>query len=76
MSTMLIPIILLGKYFELMAKGRTSEAISSLLKLRAKTAILVKVDRNYNIESEETIDVDLVQKGDILKVPVLSPSCS
>eukprot|EP01125_Pyxidicula_operculata_P019708 TRINITY_DN7166_c1_g1_i1.p2 TRINITY_DN7166_c1_g1~~TRINITY_DN7166_c1_g1_i1.p2 ORF type:complete len:877 (+),score=150.09 TRINITY_DN7166_c1_g1_i1:3183-5813(+) len=62
MSIMLIPIILLGKYLEMIAKGKTSEAISKLLNLKAKTALLV-VDGGT-----KEIDVDLIQTGDILKV--------
>lgn len=68
MSTMIIPIILLGKYFELLAKGRTSEAISALLRLKATNAMLVSVDRSLEVTSETLIDCDFIQKHDVLKV--------
>jgi Cu+-exporting ATPase len=68
MSIMLIPIILLGKYLELNAKGKTSEAIHKLLSLKSKVAILVELDENNEVKSEQEIDVDLVQQGDFLQV--------
>jgi len=69
-AAFLITFILLGKYFEAMAKGRTSEAIKKLLKLGAKTAI---VERNGK---EVEIPIEGVKPGDIVivkpgqKIPV------
>jgi Cu+-exporting ATPase len=69
MSIMLIPIILLGKYLEMRAKGKTSEAIHKLLSLQSKVAVLVELDETKeNQQSTRDIDVDLVQIGDILQV--------
>jgi len=61
-SAMLICFVLLGKYLETVAKGKTSEAIRKLMSLQATKAVLV----NGEIETE--IDIDLVQRGDVLKV--------
>ena len=47
---------------EARSKGRTTDALKSLMKLAPKTA---NVERNG---VEETIDIDLVQKGDIFVV--------
>lgn len=68
MSSMLIPIIVFGKLLETLAKRKTGEAITKLLQLRATTAILVQLDKFNNVIEEKTIDVDLIQKNDLLKV--------
>jgi len=68
MSIMLIPIILLGKYLELTAKGKTSDAIHKLLNLQSKVAVLIELDENKELKSEKEIEVDLVQIDDILQV--------
>ena len=44
-SAVIITLILLGKYLEAVAKGRTSEAIKKLMGLQAKTARVVRDGR-------------------------------
>lgn len=44
-SAMLISFILLGKYLESMAKGKTSDALSKLTELAPETACLLNLDR-------------------------------
>ncbi|KAK6947765.1 hypothetical protein RJ641_001238 [Dillenia turbinata] len=67
-SAMLISFILLGKYLEVLAKGKTSEAIAKLMNLAPDTAILLTVDDNGNVRSEQEIDSRLIQKNDKIKV--------
>ncbi|XP_038882875.1 probable copper-transporting ATPase HMA5 [Benincasa hispida] len=67
-SSMLISFILLGKYLEVLAKGKTSEAIAKLMKLVPETATLLTFDNNGNIIREEEIDSRLIQKNDVIKV--------
>ncbi|KAJ3178412.1 hypothetical protein HDU85_005210 [Gaertneriomyces sp. JEL0708] len=69
-SVLLIFFILLGKYLEVYAKGKTSEAITKLMSLAPDTAILVKLDAENPdlILKEESVDIALVQVGDVLRV--------
>jgi Cu+-exporting ATPase len=61
-SAILITLVIMGKYFESIAKGRTSEAIKKLMQLSPKTAM---VKRNGEFVS---ISIDGVQVGDIIMV--------
>lgn len=61
-STLVIGLILLGRYFEAKAKSGTSEAIQKLVGLQAKTARLV-VDGK-----ESDIPIESVKIGDVLRV--------
>ncbi|XVF52883.1 hypothetical protein PTKIN_Ptkin05aG0054200 [Pterospermum kingtungense] len=67
-SSMLISFILLGKYLEVLAKGKTSEAIAKLMNLAPETAILLTLDKKGNVICEEEIDSRLIQKNDIIKI--------
>ncbi|KAI4343255.1 hypothetical protein MLD38_027783 [Melastoma candidum] len=67
-SSMLITIVLLGKYIEVMAKGRTSEAISKLLELSPQKSILLDHDEQVGITNEQEIDSRLLQKDDLIKI--------
>ena len=60
--------ILLGKYMEAYAKGRTSDAIKQLMQLKSSSATIIEVDEFNDIVSEKEIPVELLQHGDIMKV--------
>ncbi|OLS20457.1 MAG: Copper-exporting P-type ATPase A [Candidatus Heimdallarchaeota archaeon LC_3] len=62
-AALLITFVILGRYLEAVAKGKTSNAIKHLLGLQAKTATLLTEDGE-----EKEIAVDLVEKGDLLVV--------
>ncbi|EES11247.1 hypothetical protein BDA96_06G190200 [Sorghum bicolor] len=67
-SSMLISFILLGKYLEILAKGKTSEAIAKLMDLAPETATLLMYDNEGNVVGEKEIDSRLIQKNDVIKV--------
>ncbi len=56
----IVTLILLGRYLEAIAKGRTSEAIKKLLQLQAKTARVIRDGIETEIPIEEVVAGDLV----------------
>lgn len=68
-STMLITFVLLGKYLESVAKGRTSSALAKLYHLQPPSAVLVTLDpQTKEIRSERTIASEWIKVGDVLKI--------
>ncbi|KAM7278756.1 hypothetical protein ACFE04_005890 [Oxalis oulophora] len=67
-SSMLISFILLGKFLEVLAKGKTSEAIAKLMDLAPETATLLTLNEEGNVINEEEIDSRLIQKNDVIKI--------
>jgi len=67
---LLIAFILLGRYLEAIAKGKTSEAIKKLMGLQPKTAIIVKNGKHVKIPISKVKvgDIVLVKPGQ--KLPV------
>ena len=66
----IITLIRLGKYLETRAKGRTSEALTALMGLRARTARVVRSGVETEIDVEQVVvgDTIVVRPGE--KVPV------
>lgn len=69
-SAVLITLVIMGKLFESLAKGRTSEAIKTLMGLQAKTALVVRDGQEMTIPVEQVLvgDLVLVKPGE--KIPV------
>lgn len=61
-AAMILTLITVGKMLEAMSKGRTTDALKSLMKLAPKTATVVKNGR------EEVVPVAQLKKGDIFVV--------
>jgi Cu+-exporting ATPase len=68
-STMILSFNLTGKYYEALAKGQSSQAIRQLLKMEAKSALIL-VDgeqKEIPIERVKTGDIMIVKPGE--KIP-------
>ncbi|HEY4504082.1 MAG TPA: copper-translocating P-type ATPase [Candidatus Paceibacterota bacterium] len=69
-SAIIIVLILLGKYFEVLMKGRASEAIKKLIGLQPKTAKVIKNGKEIEIPISDVIvgDLIIVRPGE--RIPV------
>ena len=61
-AAMILTLITVGKLLEAVSKGRTTNALKSLIKLAPKTACVIRED------TEKYIPADAVRKGDIFVV--------
>jgi heavy metal translocating P-type ATPase len=61
-GAVIVTLILLGRWFEARAKGRTSEAIRRLMTLQARTARVIRDGR------EVEVDTNSVRAGDVVAV--------
>ncbi len=69
-AALLLTFIVLGKYLEAVAKGRTSEAIKRLIGLQPKTARVVRNGKAADIPIKDVVvgDIIIVRPGE--KIPV------
>ncbi|HQR05632.1 MAG TPA: heavy metal translocating P-type ATPase [Gemmatales bacterium] len=69
-AAFLITFVLLGKWMEARAKGKTSEAIQKLMGLQAKTARVLRGGQTMDVPIEEVVagDIVVVRPGE--KIPV------
>lgn len=69
-AAFLITFVILGKFLEAKAKGRTSEAIQKLMGLAAKTARVIRNGETLDVPIDQVVkgDVVLVRPGE--KIPV------
>ncbi|KAG1462658.1 hypothetical protein G6F46_000218 [Rhizopus delemar] len=66
--TMLITFIVLGRYLENKAKGKTSSALSKLMSLTPSSARLVTLNEQDSVVTEKMIPSELIAEGDLIKV--------
>jgi Cu+-exporting ATPase len=62
-SVLLITFILLGRFLENYAKGKTSSAITKLLQLKATECTLVVLNKAGKVVSQEQVDASKLQVG-------------
>lgn len=69
-AAFLITFVILGKWLEIRAKGKTSDAIKKLMGLQAKTARVVRNGVTQDISIDEVVkgDIIIVRPGE--KIPV------
>ncbi|MFH1785589.1 MAG: heavy metal translocating P-type ATPase [Candidatus Micrarchaeota archaeon] len=69
-AAVLITLVILGKYLEAVAKGKTSDAIRKLMGLSPKTAIVLRNKKEMEIPIADVIvgDIIIVKPGE--KIPV------
>jgi Cu+-exporting ATPase len=68
-AALIITLIYLGKFLEVVAKGRTSEAIRKLMGLQAKTARVVRNGQELDLPLSEVIVGDLLVVRPGEKIP-------
>ena len=68
-TAMIIGLINLGLALELKARGRTSEAIKRLIGLQAKTARVIRDDKQLDIAIEKVLQGDVVRVRPGEKIP-------
>ncbi len=69
-SAVLITLVILGKLLESLATGKTSEAISKLMNLAPKTAIVLRSKKEIEVSIEDVLQGDIVLIKPGQKIPV------
>lgn len=69
-AAVIVALILLGRFLEARAKGRTSEAIKRLVNLQAKVAHVIRDGRAADIPVDEVLSGDVVEVRPGERVPV------
>ncbi len=69
-AAVVITLVMVGKYLEAVSKGRTSDAIKKLMKLRPKTAVILKDGAELEVPLDEVVVGDIVIVRPGTAVPV------
>ncbi len=69
-ATIVIGLILLGRYFEARAKGQTSEAIKKLIGMQAKTARVLVNGQEVDVPIEQVVIGSVIRVRPGEKIPV------
>lgn len=69
-ATIVIGLILLGRYFEARAKGQTSEAIKKLIGMQAKTARVLVGGKEVDVPIEQVVIGSVIRVRPGEKIPV------
>eukprot|EP01117_Protostelium_nocturnum_P017471 TRINITY_DN7107_c0_g1_i2.p1 TRINITY_DN7107_c0_g1~~TRINITY_DN7107_c0_g1_i2.p1 ORF type:complete len:664 (+),score=198.98 TRINITY_DN7107_c0_g1_i2:1944-3935(+) len=66
-SVILIAFVHLGRYLENLAKGKTSEAVTKLLDLAPRSALLIETDSEGQTK-ERNVPLERIEEGDVIRV--------
>lgn len=66
----ILTLITVGKYLETKSKGKTSDAISKLINLAPKTAIIIRDENEIQVELEEIVQEDIIVIKPGASIPV------
>jgi P-type Cu+ transporter len=69
-AAVIVTLILLGRYLEAVAKGRTSQAIRRLVNLQPKTARIIGPDGEIEIPADAVVPGDVIQVRPGERIPV------
>ncbi len=69
-SVIVIGLVLLGRYFESKAKAGTSEAIKKLISLQAKTARVIRGNKEVDLPIEAVMVGDIIRVRPGEKIPI------
>ena len=69
-AAMILTLITLGKFFEARAKDKTSDAISKLMDLAPKNAVVIRDGKEITIDAEDVLkgDIVVVKAGEAVAV--------
>ena len=69
-AAMILTLISVGKLLESLAKGRTTDAINSLMELSPKTATVIRGEEEITVAAENVVvgDIFLVRPGEMIAV--------
>ncbi len=69
-AAVIVALVLLGRFLEARAKGRTSEAIKRLVGLQARVAHVLRDGRSVDIPVEQVVEGDVLEVRPGERVPV------
>jgi len=69
-AALITTLIILGRYFEAIAKGRASDAIKKLMGLQTKTATILRKGKEIEVDIENVVAGDIVVVKPGQKIPV------
>ena len=67
---MILTLVSMGKYFEELSKRRTTDAITKLINMKPKTALVIRDGKEIEIKAEEVRvnEIVIIKKGNIIPV--------
>ena len=67
---MILTLVSMGKYFEELSKRRTTDAITKLINMKPKTALVIRDGKEVEIKAEEVKvgEIVIIKKGNIIPV--------